>query len=177
MNDPLIADTIACLGQGIALLDRLTPTQYTAKHPACFNNSLGGHMRHNLDHFTCLLAGQPARRVDYDARTRDQLVETDPQHAANRLREVAHELTAFNGDDLTGELSIKMDCGTELPESQAWARSTLRRELQFLLSHTIHHYALVAVMCHELGVALDPAFGVAPSTQHFQQKQASLCAR
>ncbi|HVU36895.1 MAG TPA: DinB family protein [Opitutales bacterium] len=177
MNDPLVADTIACLKQGIALLNRLSPEQYALTHPHCFNNSVGGHMRHNLDHFTCLLAGLPAARVDYDARTRDKLVETDPRHAAGRLDEVSRELDALDLATLARELAIKMDSGSELTEEQAWARSTTRREVQFLLSHTIHHYALVAVMCHRLGVALEPNFGVAPSTRHFQQSQETICAR
>jgi hypothetical protein len=177
MNDPLVADTIACLQQGIALLERFSPEQYAHAHPNCFNNSVGSHMRHNLDHFTCLLAGLPDGRVDYDARTRDKLVETEPAHAASRLGEVTRELGLLDHDILTHEILVKMDSGSETPEDQTWARSTTRREVQFLLSHTIHHYALIAVMCHELGITPDPAFGVAPSTRHFQQKQEALCVR
>ncbi len=30
------------------------------------------------------------------------------------------------------------------PEADQWSHSTVRRELQFLLSHTVHHFALIA---------------------------------
>lgn len=177
MNDPLLADTRACLEQGIALLERITPEHYATAHPNCFNNSVGSHMRHNLDHFTCLLAGLPAGRVDYDARTRDKLVEIDPAHAAGRLAEVVNELSLLDDETMRRSLYVKMDSGSDTTVELTWAQTTTRREMQFLLSHTIHHYALIAVMCHQLNLPLDPAFGVAPSTRHFQQKQETTCAR
>ena len=44
------------------------------------------------------------------------------------------------------------------------AASTLSRELQFLVSHTVHHDALIAAAARALGVATEPDFGIAPST-------------
>ena len=43
--------------------------------------------------------------------------------------------------------------------------STLGRELEFAVSHTIHHYALVRERLR--GVDFDPRFGVAPSTLEY----------
>ncbi|NIP97468.1 MAG: hypothetical protein GWO24_30170, partial [Akkermansiaceae bacterium] len=40
----------------------------------------------------------------------------------------------------------------------------LGRELQFLVSHTVHHFAMIGGICRALGVALEDDFGVAPST-------------
>jgi len=177
MNDFLVADTLGCLEQGIALLRRVSPGQFIRPQADCFHSTLGGHFRHNLDHYSCFLDGLPAGRVDYDARTRDGLVETDPAYAAGRLEAVGSDLAALGQLDFNTPLLVRMDTGSEIPEGQAWAPSSVRRELQFLLSHTIHHYALIAVICHHLGLALDPVFGVAPSTLRFQQKQGLACAR
>jgi uncharacterized damage-inducible protein DinB len=44
----------------------------------------------------------------------------------------------------------------------AW--STLRRELAFVVSHTVHHQALIAVLLSLVGVPVPDAFGLAPST-------------
>jgi len=177
MNDFLVTDTLACLAQGIALLRRVSPAQYARPQPECFHSSLGGHFRHNLDHYTCYLEGLAGGRVDYDARTRDSLIETDPAYAAGRLEAVGRDLQALQPDQLAVPLSVRMDTGSDVPDDEAWTPSSGRRELQFLLSHTIHHYALIAVICHQLGVALEPAFGVAPSTLRFQQSQGAACAR
>ena len=42
--------------------------------------------------------------------------------------------------------------------------TTLGRELIFVLSHTIHHNSLIAVMAKTLGVVIPDRFGYAPST-------------
>jgi hypothetical protein len=42
--------------------------------------------------------------------------------------------------------------------------SSVSREMQALSSHTIHHFALIAVTLKALGVNVDCNFGVAPST-------------
>ena len=177
IKDFLVADTIACIEQGLALLRRLSPAQYVAPQADCFNSTLGGHIRHNLDHYTCFLDGLPASRVNYDARDRDPLVETDPAYAAGRLEAAARGLATLAPADLLREIAVKTDTGSDADPAQAWTRSTGRRELQFLLSHTIHHYALIAIICHHMGVGLEPAFGVAPSTLRFQQQQGVTCAR
>ena len=53
--------------------------------------------------------------------------------------------------------------------------SSLGRELLFLASHTVHHYALIAVLVRLWGVAPDDDFGVAPSTLAYEQG-AAACA-
>jgi hypothetical protein len=50
----------------------------------------------------------------------------------------------------------------DAPEYSMW--STACRELQALRSHTIHHFAVIAMALHAWGIAADPDFGVAPST-------------
>jgi hypothetical protein len=46
--------------------------------------------------------------------------------------------------------------------------SSVRRELQALSSHTIHHFALMAVTLRAHGLEVDPAFGMSPSTLRYQ---------
>lgn len=45
--------------------------------------------------------------------------------------------------------------------------STLARELAFVMSHTIHHQAIVALLLEQQGGGVpDERFGYAPSTPH-----------
>jgi uncharacterized damage-inducible protein DinB len=53
--------------------------------------------------------------------------------------------------------------------------TTVGRELAFVLSHTVHHNALIAVMARTLGVPVPDLFGYAPSTIAHLEKAA--CAR
>ena len=50
--------------------------------------------------------------------------------------------------------------------------SSVGRELQVLSSHTIHHFALMAMTLRVLGVPVDPDFGMAPSTLRYLDTQA-----
>jgi len=167
MND-LLFDNTACLEQGIALLRQLEASSYQARCPQCFNSTVGGHIRHNTDHYEQFLAGWSAGEVDYDARTREPQVETDPAYAADLMQRLRIALEAIPTTALDQPLKIKMDGGS----TADWSQSTVRRELQFLLSHTIHHYALIVAICHTQGFAgqIPEGFGVAPSTLKHRAK-------
>jgi hypothetical protein len=55
-----------------------------------------------------------------------------------------------------------------------WSGTSVGRELQFLVSHTVHHYAVIAAMLRPQGVEPGADFGVAPSTLVYEQ--GSACA-
>ena len=64
--------------------------------------------------------------------------------------------------------SILFERGEGLTADDApWADSSVERELQVLLSHTVHHYALIAVALRLHGHPVDEEFGVAPSTLRY----------
>ena len=54
----------------------------------------------------------------------------------------------------------------------AWQRSSVGRELQFLVSHTVHHSAMVAASCRVRGLPVSSDYGVAPSTQRHRAASA-----
>lgn len=160
----LIHDNIFCLKQGTELLRGLAPDLYSQPVRECFNSSIGGHMRHNVDHYYCFIKGLEADVIDYDARLRDVAVETEPQRALECFDDIIDSLRNVDASLLDARVDVQMDSGTVQAAENGLSGSTYRRELQFLLSHTVHHYALIAVMAQVLGVVLDPQFGVAPST-------------
>src|ERR1043166_5979436 len=65
-------------------------------------------------------------------------------------------------------LAVQMDggAGDDRPD---WRPSSAGRELQFLCSHTVHHYALIKLLLDGSGVDLGAEFGVAPSTLAYQR--------
>ena len=50
------------------------------------------------------------------------------------------------------------------------APSTIVREPQFLLSHTVHHVALISTMNSISNIATPEKFGIAPSTLAYRRK-------
>ena len=49
----------------------------------------------------------------------------------------------------------------------SFMESSISRELQVLSSHTIHHFAMIAMTLRFHGIEIDPEFGMAPSTLRY----------
>lgn len=172
----LVEDNVALLRQGVAVLEALPDGLYAAEEARVSSSGIGGHVRHCIDYYACLLRGLDGGRVDYDRRERDERLERDRDYALARMRALIEELRALPATDAEPPLQVKMDCGLEDEERAPWSRSSLPRELHALISHTVHHYALVAVMLRLQGQEPPAEFGVAPSTlRHWEERQA--CAR
>lgn len=119
------------------------------------------HFRHCVDFYDCFLRGLDAHRIDYDERERSPDVEANPTATAAALGRIRERLAALTDDLLEETLDVRGDVdGEDTP----WSRSTVGRELLFLLSHTVHHHALIALLLERQGSAAPPEFGVAPST-------------
>ena len=164
----LIDANVACLGQGMDFLQGIPADLYSRKCPELFDSSIGGHLRHNLDHYLAFVSGQPSGAIDYDDRQRSEAIETDPAAAIEVMRQVAARMEDLRDTSPDQRLRIRMDDGGD----STWSQTTLRRELQFLLSHTIHHYALVVSIASRFGCTGYPeGFGIAPSTIHHLEKK------
>jgi hypothetical protein len=74
--------------------------------------------------------------------------------------------------------TIKLLVSTETADQslQSWCSSSVVRELEFLQSHTVHHYSLIAILLRLQGIEPEEDFGVAPSTLEYWREQAA-CAR
>lgn len=157
------------LQQGRELLKSLDSTRYVSRVPACFNSTPGGHLRHVIDHYLGLLDGLVAGRVDYEHRARDPRVEGEADYAAGVIDGIMGRLRALTEQ---GDAAIAVRSESAGEQAGVWGESSLLRELEFLLSHTVHHFALIATMCRLLGHEPAADFGMAPSTLKYNQARA-----
>lgn len=141
----------ALLQQGLALLAAMSDSQYV---------SVGPHYRHALDHYLAFFKGLPAGRVDYDAREREALLEQSRAAATAVTRQCLAALQELGGQ---ADRTLQVQMETEIGGGPDWRTSSVGRELQFLCSHTLHHYALIRLLS-DPALQLQPEFGVAPST-------------
>ncbi len=172
-----VRDNLEAIDQAIDLLSEITAGHYTQRVPVCFNSAAGGHMRHVIEHYLSFLQGLETGEVDYESRPRDPLMENDPGYAAGRLTAIKQRLVEFAVENADRPLRVRVETAPE-GESAPWSKSTALRELEFLLSHTVHHYALIAVVCRLAGHAPLPEFGMAPSTlRYLKMQNSAACAR
>ena len=159
----LLQTNIDALGEGAALLALLKPEQYTQGYKPAFHSTIGAHFRHVLEHYRCFVTQLESREFCYDNRERDQLLECDFDYA--------NETIANLSDALRSLESLDLDQGCVLCDQQATGPvdSTLFRELLFLQSHTMHHYAIIGAMTRAFGAQPAEDFGVAIATREHQK--------
>src|SRR5690606_21063052 len=123
----------------------------------------GQHVRHCLDHYVTLASGLRHARFDYDDRERSSEVECNRDCAVALAQELLAELrAALAVVDLVTLVQVRT--ASSARGDVAWQRSSLGRELQFVVSHTTHHAAMVATSCRVRGLPIAPEHGVAAST-------------
>ncbi len=149
-----------CLHQALGLLDRLGDAQYASPRGAW--SPVGAQLRHVIEHYQCFLEGLPEGRVDYDARRRDSALERSRHHARAAVIELDQALAGLVVP-LERSLEVQMRCSADDPVA-SWSRSSVGRELQFLVSHSVHHFALIKLLIVGDGIELPEEFGLAPST-------------
>ncbi len=157
----LISGNLHFLDQIERLLVKIDDQEYIQPVAHFYGSTVGQHVRHCLDHYLSFLDGLPEKKVDYNARARCADFELSTATAGAKIRDIREALTGLTELKSDVNILVELDCGSE---SAAPQHSTLGRELQFLVSHTVHHFAMIGGMCSHLGITLEVGFGVAPST-------------
>lgn len=172
-TETMVADNLRCLQQGLRLLTEIGDELYRGRGHSHLGSGIGPHIRHTLDHYACLLAGLPTGKIDYDARQRNPQLERNREFARQQFEHVIHDFKQLTAPPEL-PLAVKVDSGSH-DDAANWSRSTLKREMQYLVSHTIHHYAIIAILLRTQGWELSEGFGVAPSTLNYR-KGLAACA-
>jgi hypothetical protein len=158
------ANPIAALA---ILLDELTDVLLATPHDVYsaaiephVSGTIGAHVRHVLDHVAALLTVEGGT-LSYDRRERGTMVEVDSSAALRQILRLKSLLDRWHGRSLDEPILVRsiLSGGDEL---SCW--SSLGREAAFVLSHTIHHEALIAVLLAWHGETVPDRFGIAPST-------------
>lgn len=164
------------LRQGADLLRRLDDEAY-ANPPNDLPRAagVGPHFRHCLDFYRCFLRDLNDGRIDYDRRERETKIEIDRAVALASVESIAEQLAAIDTGVAERSIQVRGDAAPFEDPAAAWHRSTVGRELRFLASHTVHHYALIAHILRDRGFEPGEDFGVAPATLAHWQAEAQ-CA-
>ena len=167
----------ALLLQAARMVERLL---IEARAGFVYAQAVGPHVRHIIEHYQALLGAlsQGEGCVDYDARLRDLRVQTDPTMTLAALQQLSTAFATLAEDptlNLDAALTTRLQAGAH-GELELQVNTTLGRELLFLSSHTVHHYALLGQYCRAAGVEMGHDFGKAPATIAFEQAHVAIGA-
>ncbi|WP_420582682.1 DinB family protein [Reichenbachiella sp.] len=158
------------LDQLTYLLENLTNDEYSKSLLILHDNSIGQHVRHSLEFYTCLMNGRPHGLVNYDERERDVFLESNTLEA---LTIVANLKGALNEIKRNQPLKLLQQGYAVDSNEKNEVESNLYRELIYNIEHAVHHMALMKIGLRELkpDLELPNDFGVASSTIKFRQSQ------
>jgi uncharacterized damage-inducible protein DinB len=161
-----LADALRQLAHAIR---PLTHEEFTAREFST-SGSIGAHVRHCLDHAWALERGIATGEICYDHRQRNTVVERNSELAVSRLRRAGARLGGI-GDYLL-DRPLTLVAQTHADGRTIRVGTTVGRELAFVISHTIHHSALIAVLLEHGQRDIPERFGLAPTTP-----AEAVCAR
>ncbi len=175
---PAVQALDGLLGDLNVLLGDISDEEYCRQEDRVFRSSVGGHVRHLLDHVRALLdgAGRADRTVRYDRRERGTAVESSREAArieAEDLRRRLADLEAAfteldrperGGRDALSPVPLTVEQIVDPGRPPVYLRSNLLREIVFVMHHGLHHAALIAARLRSEGRELPATFGIAPAT-------------
>lgn len=156
MSHPLGRELIAELRRSAQLTGSLPVHIYAASEDGA--GSIGAHLRHILNFAASFANGVRTGQIDYAKRERDTRIERNQEHAAACTEQLIKDLAGLDLD----AMSLVM-VRSEVPPFAAMP-SSVCREMEFVLSHTIHHLALMKERLSGYGLEMPGELGVAPST-------------
>jgi uncharacterized damage-inducible protein DinB len=151
-----------CLTELAALLGRTSDSVYVSRPPGDLSGSIGAHVRHCLDHVLAVLDAGPSGVMSYDGRRRQRALEESRANGIAALRAAIARLEGVGSS--ADDRPLRLDAQLDRDGACVQVSSSVARELVFVLQHTIHHQAMVALLLADHGVAVPKTFGYAPST-------------
>lgn len=163
--------TFDILNQIQILLEQLEPEEYASPLAILNQNTIGKHVRHVVEFYTCLQSGLQVGLVDYDARKRDLELEINMDYVKETINKISASIVN-NRKDIALNLRICPNTDGDHVD----VPTTYFRELGYNIEHVIHHLALIKIAINEnfSDVQLPENFGVAYSTIKYQQE---ICAQ
>jgi hypothetical protein len=154
------------IGKAISVIGEIDDLSYCrdSRH----SSSVGEQFRHNLDFLNTFLSGLDIGKIDYARRERDPRVSVSRGYAIERFESVARRILMLSRTRVSELVSVRSEVA-----GSVWLASSVVREMEFVLSHTVHHHALIAEKLEGQGIMTDRALGVAPSTREYWSRLAA----
>jgi hypothetical protein len=168
----LVVASQEVLIQGLGLLFNIWDKTYSRVAEPPYSASIGGHYRHVLEHFQCVIRGIRSCEINYDARERNPRLETEVTYATIATCDVLRAIKNYTDASLARPCKVvnSTSYGSAQPSV---IESNVGRELAYCVGHAIHHYAIIRLIGSHLGVEVSKEFGIAPCTLKYRSSVAA----
>jgi uncharacterized damage-inducible protein DinB len=161
--------TEACsniLSQLTDLVDQIDEQDFTKPAETLSNSTIGQHLRHTLEFFTCFENGFEQGLINYDKRAHDKIIESDKFLALAAIGRISDFVCNLSDKQLKLEVGYDLD-----KETFITIDTTATRELVYNIEHAVHHMAIMKIGVKEIAsyIKLAPDFGIAASTIRYKE--------
>ena len=149
-----------------SILESITDDHYVKNMMFHHNSSVGGHVRHLLDHYNCLFdAFEKNEKVYYDIRNRNTTVEKFKSEAIKQSNALINRISSLSLCSESPKIVVVF-LGDHTTGEQYECESTFHRELSFVSHHAVHHLSTIKLMMESMGYSniVNTTIGVAKST-------------
>ncbi len=151
-----------------AVINSISEEDFSKPIPLLNQSTIGQHVRHTLEFFTCLMNNIKTGEINYDDRDHDKIIETDKLIALAVIEDIKIFL-----NNVSEDIPLNLNASYSLKDSVALKiKTNLFRELAYNIEHAIHHMAIMKIGIKEIApyVELPSHFGIAVSTIKYQQQ-------
>jgi hypothetical protein len=146
----------------IDVLKQMSNDEYAKPHQSLSNATIGEHVRHIVEMFQCLENNYEVGIVNYDARPRNILIQTDTTFSIAQI---------LNMQLLLEKENKKIELQQIIDGEEIRIESNYFRELLYNLEHCVHHQALIKVAILQSDtIFVSENFGVARSTIEYRNQ-------
>lgn len=156
--------TLQNLNQLKNILTQINNNDLCKKLPVLSYSSIGMHIRHVLEFYTCLIEARQTKIINYDSRKRNTELENDIDICVFSIDDIIKNINTFNDDE---ELTLIADYSKDENKKEAITlKTSLYRELLYNIEHCTHHMAIIKIglKALEKEISINEGFGVASST-------------
>jgi hypothetical protein len=159
-----VAYAIDMLRQGAGI------AEVAARAGLAFDEQIGPHLRHVIEHYEALLLGLDRGVVDYDNRPRDRTLESDAGVVQMRCAALVEALEGRLARPWPETIAVACDGGAQ-GDDRYVCGSTPLRELIFVAGHAVHHHALLRLALKGRGLNLPEHIGKAAATLRYERER------
>ena len=156
----IINSNIKTLEKAYCILNKLSNDLLSDSTTAPYYSSIGSHLRHFLDFYSCIFNKTIDNKIDLTSKCRNKTVENSCEAAENYLINTIDKLKKMK-ETLNKNIVVINDLGLGIIEIPCTIESVLAQAN----SHTIHHYAIINYILNNLKITIEiPDLGFNPTT-------------
>ena len=145
--------------QGLELLFELNDRTYSERVNISFVTTIGEQYRTTLERFQAVVRGLRTGEIRYGNREKNSRLQEDVAYASVATCDILRALKGYTNETLLKECRVT----TDAVDDASAVDSKIASEVAHCIERALQHYAIIHLLCLELGITTPSEFGEVPT--------------